>query len=162
MKRQLLVLHDLHEHVLHMVERALAVPVGIVNAVIDHPVLARLGIDVHAVDQTDAFAQSVRIAAVWQPHQFDLVREVLVQHRVVEDDVTMRRGLDLPARVLPYQPRCQPVLAQVAIDRVVAHLFFGMVRVVRDGVVDLAHQQVLAAIQSRRAFRRHARQFTDF
>ena len=64
-------------HVLHMVELALAVPVGIVHAVIDHPAPARLGIDVHAVDQTDAFDQSVRIAAVLQPHQFDLVREVL-------------------------------------------------------------------------------------
>ena len=130
-------------------------------AVIDHPVLARLGIDIHAVDQADALDQTVRVAGKLQPHQFDLVREVLVQHRVVENHKAIRRGLDLRTRMLPHQPRCQPVFAQVAIDRIVAHLLWGMVRVVRDGVVDLAHQQVLAVIQSRRAFRLHARQFTD-
>jgi hypothetical protein len=98
MKRQLLVLHDLREHVLHVVELALAVPVGIANAVIDHPVLARLGIDVHAVDQADALDQTVGVAGKLQPHQFDLVREVLVQHGVVENDEAMDRGLNLPAR----------------------------------------------------------------
>jgi len=37
-----------------------------------------------------------------------------------------------------------------------------MVRVVRDGVVDLAHQKVLAVIQSGRVVRCHARHFTDY
>lgn len=119
MKRQLLVLHDLREHVLYMVELALAVPVRIVDAVIDHPVLARLGIDVHAVDQADALDQAVRVAGKLQPHQFDLVREVLVQHRVVENHKAIRRGLDLRTCMLPHQPRRQPVFAQVAIDRIV-------------------------------------------
>lgn len=162
MKRQLLVLHDLRDHVLHMIELAFAIPVGIVDAVIDDPVLACLGIDVHAVDQADTFDKPVCITGKLQPHQFDLVREVLVQHRVIENHETMRRGLNLRARMFPHQPRCQPVLAQVAIDRIVAHLVWRMVRVVRDGVVDLAHQQVLAVIQSCRACRRHARQCTDF
>ena len=50
MKRQLLMLPDLREQVLHVVELALVVPVRIVDMVIDRPVLTRLGIDVHAVD----------------------------------------------------------------------------------------------------------------
>ena len=53
---------------------------------------------------------------------------------------------------LPPQPRCQLVPTQITIDRVVAQPVLRMVRVVRGGVI----------VQSRRAFRRHARQFTDF
>ena len=78
MKWQLLVLYQLRKHVPRMIEFALAIPVGIVDAVIDHPVLARLGMDVHTVDQPDALDQTMRIAAVLQPHQCDLVREILI------------------------------------------------------------------------------------
>lgn len=68
--------------------------------VIDHPVLARLGIDAHAIDQADASDESMRIATELQSHQLDLVREVLVQHRIVEDDITMDRGQNLCACTL--------------------------------------------------------------
>lgn len=45
MKRQLLVIDNLVQHVAHMVKLGLAIMVRIINAVIDHPVLARLGVD---------------------------------------------------------------------------------------------------------------------
>jgi hypothetical protein len=58
----------------------------------------------------------VRVARILQPHQLDLVREVLVQHRVVENDITMDRELDLRASILPYYSGCQPVVPQVVIE----------------------------------------------
>ena len=64
--------------------------------------------------------------------------------------------------MFPNQARCEPLVPQVAIDRVVAHFLSRMVRVVRDRVVDLAYQQVLAVVQSGRAFRCHARQCIEF
>jgi len=73
MKRQLLVPLNLREHVLHVVELTLAVPVRVIDAIIDYPILAALGIDIHAVDQADALNQTVRIAGILQPHQLDLV-----------------------------------------------------------------------------------------
>ena len=62
--------------------------------------------------------------------------------------------------IFPNQARCKPLVPQVAIDRVVAHFVSRMVRVVRDRVVDLAYQQILAIVQSGRAFRWYAQQFT--
>ena len=95
MKGQLLVINDLAKHVLHMIELGLAVAFGIVDEVTDHPVLAALGIHVHATDQANALNETVRVAAILQPYHLDAVREVLVQYGVIEHDIAMGRGLDL-------------------------------------------------------------------
>ena len=39
--------------------------------------------------------ESARVATVLPSHQFDPAREILVQHGVVEDDIAIRRGLNL-------------------------------------------------------------------
>jgi hypothetical protein len=75
-----------------------------------------------------------------------------VQHGVVENDIAMGRRLNLQTDMFPNQARCEPLVPQVAIDRVVAHFLSRMVRVVRDLLVNLANQQVLVVIQSGRRF----------
>lgn len=110
--------------------------------------LPGFAIDVDAVDQTTALDWAVCAAAVLQPYPFDLAREVLVQHYVVRDDLAVLRWRKLCAPLHPDRPRGQPVFAKVVVDGVVAHPIVGLVRGVRDGGVDLAHQQGLAGVQS--------------
>lgn len=51
MKRKLNVMHDSTEQFFYVIHLGFSVALRIINAVIDHPGLASLGINVHAVDQ---------------------------------------------------------------------------------------------------------------
>ena len=107
------------EHLAHMVELAFTVPLGVVQTVVDDPVLATLGVDVQAIDHADAFDQSVGVAAVLQPHQIDMMGMVLVDDGVIEDQTTLGRGDDIALDVFPDQTRRQLIATQHSIDCIV-------------------------------------------
>ena len=63
--------------------------------------MVRLGIDAHAGDQADAGNHAVGVAAVLPAHQLDASAVVLVEHRVVEQDIAPRAEYDLRPHLLP-------------------------------------------------------------
>jgi hypothetical protein len=150
------VAYRVFQHVPHMVELGFAIAVRIVDPVVDDPVAPCLGIDVHAGDDADALDDAMRIAAVLAPHQFDPMREILVRHRVVEHEITVVRQLDILTRVLPYQTPAQAFAFQVTVQRIMAHVLCVSCKI-RQRVIRLTHQQILAVIQ---AGRFHASHFT--
>ena len=91
---------QLGQHIGYVVELGLAIPVGGEEAVIKQPELVGFGVDVHASDQADASNHAVGVAAVLVADQFDASAVVLVEHRVVEQDVAPGGEYDLRAHLL--------------------------------------------------------------
>ncbi len=118
--RQLLLVHDVAQHLTHMIEFAFAVSLWIIEAVVNQLELIQRRIDVHAGHDPNTLDELFGIAAVLASHQFDRKGSVLIQHRVVEDDVALSRRHDLAAHVVPYQPRRDPFTSQVAVDGIMA------------------------------------------
>ncbi len=110
------------QHVQHVIEFGPAVAVRIVNTVIDNPVFAALRIHVHTVHHTDALDEAVGVAAVLPPHEFDLVREVLVGHGIVEYDAAVFMRDELPTHVVPHQAQRHVLPSQKTVDGIVAHV----------------------------------------
>ena len=98
---------QLAQHVGHVPELGLAVPVGSEEAVINQPEL--VGVDAHAIDQPDAGNHAVGVAAVLAAHQIDAPAMVLVEHRIVEQDVAPRAEHDLRAHLLPELAHGEPL-----------------------------------------------------
>ncbi len=121
----------------------LAVPVGIVEPVIEQPELLGLGIDVDAGYHANALDNRLGVAAPLAAHEFNPMGILFVQHSVVKEQVTPHRGLNLPAHVVPNQPRGHFLTTQITIDGIVAE-GLAMVRKVRQRIVDLADQEILA------------------
>ena len=71
LKGELLVMHQVVEHLLDVMELGLAVALGVVDAVVDDPELLGFGVDVDAVNHPDAPDHRVGIAAVLAAHQSD-------------------------------------------------------------------------------------------
>ena len=92
---------QLFEHVGYVVELGFAVGFGGEEAVVKQPELVRVGIDVHAGHQADAGNHAVGVAAVLTADQVDAPAVVLVEHRVVEQDVAPRTQYHLWAHLLP-------------------------------------------------------------
>ena len=95
--------------------------------------------DIHARDHADAFDHGFGDAAVLRSHPFDRARVVLVEHRVLKEDVAMPSRHDLPTDACPNQSWSDPLAMSVAIDRVMPALLAGISKV-RQRVVDLADQ----------------------
>lgn len=112
--------HQGDQHVVHMVQLALTVSIGVVQAVVHDPVLPAVRIDVQTVHHAGALDQAMCIATVLASHQLDIVRVVLVQNRIVKDDAAAWRRDDIALNVFPDHGSCQLVFTQVAIDRIAA------------------------------------------
>jgi hypothetical protein len=108
-------------------------------------VSVNIRVDVNAVDHPNAFDRAMRVAAVLAVHQLNAMGEVFVQHRVIKNDVSVGRVNNIATHVVPHVDARDAVLPEVSIDRVVAHVL-SVLRKIRQRVVDLADQQVLAII----------------
>jgi len=146
-KRQFLVIQCVVKHLTHMIQFGLAVVVWVINSIVDDPELVKLRIDVHTGHDPNAFDQTVRIAAVLPPHDLDLERTIMIQHRIIKRHVAHRATHHLPFDVLPDQPWGDFVSFQIAFHRVMAKAL-AVVSEVGQGVVDLAHQQKLTIIEA--------------
>lgn len=134
-KRQALVMDDVRQHVLDMIELGFAVPVGIIQPVVDQPEIIGFGIDTETAHDTDTADQALRITAILATDQLDPVRKILVQYRIIEDQITSRGRYHLIADIVPHQARCHPFAAQKAVDRIVAEVFTVLCEM-RQGIVD--------------------------
>lgn len=74
-----------------MIELSFPVSVRIENSVVNNPIFTGFWIYLQTVDNANTFDDSMCLAAVLTPHQFDLVGEVLVEHRVIEYKIPRSR-----------------------------------------------------------------------
>jgi hypothetical protein len=81
----------------------------------------------------------------WRTNSF--LRLGFIQHHVIKDQKALGTGDHLPTHVLPDQARLNLISNRVAVDRLMPELF-GVVRKIRQGVIDLTAQQKLAVIQT--------------
>lgn len=105
------------KHLAHMVKLAFSVPLGVVQAVVDDPVLAAIGIDIQAIDHSNSLDQSMGVSTVLQAHQIDMMRMILVDNGVIEDQAAIGRSNQISLDVFPDQARRQFIAAQHAVDR---------------------------------------------
>ena len=110
--------------------------------------LAAIRIDVQAIDHSDALDQSMGIATVLQAHQIDMVRMVLVDDGVIEDQAAIGRSNQISLDVFPDQTRRQFIATQHAIDCIVAESVTVFCEI-RHGEIGVTGAEELTIIQSR-------------
>src|SRR5205085_11110263 len=88
------------------------------------------------------------------------VRVILIEHRIIEDEVAACGLHHLRAHIVPDETRRNTLATQVTVDGVVAQAL-RVVGEVRQRVVDLADEQVLAVVKAR-DFVAHGRDSTAF
>ncbi len=94
-EQKLFALHDVQQHVAHMVQFAFAIALRIIDAVVNDPELVKDRINVHAAHRPNAFDHAMRVTALVLSHQFKLRRGVLVQHRIIKHQIRVGRHLKL-------------------------------------------------------------------
>lgn len=146
-KHQPLLMHHVVEHLMHVIELAFAIARRVIEAVVNQPERVQCRVDVDTGHHPNAFDHGFGVAAVLTSYQLDGKGSIFVQHRVIEDHVTLRGCNHLLTHVLPDQPWRDALSSQVAIDGIVTE-FLAVVSKVRQRVVDLANQQILAIIKS--------------
>ena len=139
------MIDDVRQHLTDMFELTLAIPLRVVDAVVNHPELIPGGIDVDAGDDADPFHHGMGVTAILPTHQLDGEGGVLIEYGVIKDDITVRRLDHLACNVLPHQPWGDTLTTQIPVDRIVRKLL-AVVSKVCQCVVDLTDQQVLAII----------------
>lgn len=160
---QLLLVNTVQKHVLNVIEFALAVSVWVVNPIVDDPKLIQVRIDIHTSDDPDALDDALCVSAVLPSHQFDCMRVVLVGHRIIEDKKPLWGLNDLAFHIFPDQFGRQAFSSHIAIERIVTE-FLAVVGKVRQRIIDLADQKVLAIVQAcdGLCFGSHAPKLTGF
>ena len=135
------------QHLLHMIELGLAIALRVEDAVIDDPILSRIGIDVQAVDHANALDQAMLVAAVLQANQLDGVGMLLVQDGVIEHQAAAWRLDNIALHMFPEDAPCELVAAQQTIDCIVAQTL-GMIGEVGHRKVGVRRQKKLTVIDS--------------
>ena len=146
-KRQLFLVDTVEQHVVHMIQLGFAIAVRIINAVINDPELVDLRIDIHTGYDTYTLDNSMGIATVLMPNQFNIFRKILVNHGIIKNNETIGCGHHLTLDVLPHDMWPDFISSQISVRRIMAELL-GMVCKVRQRIIDLADKQILAIIQS--------------
>ena len=131
-----------------MVKFALAVPRRAIDAVVDQPKIVELRINVNTSHHANSFDDAVSIATVLPPNQLNGKGMVLIEYRVIKNHIPVHCLANLLGNVFTYQSRGDSFPLQVPIDLVMRKLLT-VVSKVREGVVDLANQQILTVIESR-------------
>ena len=144
-ERQAFVGNGAHQHVPDMIELGLTISLGGEHTIVDGPVLAGPGIDVKAIDNTDTADQAMDIAAVLSAHQFDLVRMVLVEDRVIENNAGVSAKLELRLNIFPNHARSQFVASDISIQRIMAEMIV-VIGMISQREVYLTGQQKLAIV----------------
>jgi len=121
---------------MHVTELGFAVALGIEETIVQRPVLPAARVDVQTIDHPDALDQAVSVPAALQTHQFDAVRVISIQNRIVKGDAAPRGKHDIAFDVLPDHARRHFLYAQVALDRIMTEVgsVFGTVRIGEVGV----------------------------
>jgi hypothetical protein len=139
---------DVGQPLTDVIALALAVALGGREAVSNPPAQGESRVDVDPGHTPAPLADLRGVPAVWVPYALDGTRGVLVQHRVIKQDVAIRSQHALGAHVLPDQSGGDLLPAHRAVDGVMAARRT-MIRTVRQRGGDLPDQKVLAVIETR-------------
>lgn len=134
------------KHLPNMVQLTLAIGARVEDAVVNHPKLLRLGVDVHTRNQADASDYALFVAAPLTAYHLDVGSEAVVQHCVIEHHIPLWVYCNGRLHLFPKQSGREFLASQVAVDGIMAKAR-QMVCHVREGVVDLAAQQKLAVVE---------------
>lgn len=162
-KGQLLVFNGVGQHLLQLIKLRFAIAIGVINAIINDPKLVGLGVDINAGDDADAFDDVVGIATVLAAHQVNLEGVVLIQDRVIEDDIALGTQHEVWANWFPQQARLNAVIGKIAIDGM-ARKLLAVLSKVGQGVIDLTTEQILTIVEARHSswLLSHNYDFTQF
>ncbi len=83
------VAYHVAQHLLDAIELVFSVTPRVVKMKINDPVRINIGVDVNAVHNPDAFDQAMRVAAVLAWHQLNVMGKILVQHRVIKNNIAI-------------------------------------------------------------------------
>ena len=129
-----------------MVELGLAVALGIIKAIVQHPTSPALRMDIQARNQPDAVDDTMLVAAPLPLAHFNTRPKSLVQNGVIKHHVSGCIKVHDLAGVLPQQAWRQYLTTQIAVDGIVAPTL-KMLGQISQCVIDLAANQKLAIIQ---------------
>ena len=101
----------------------LAIPIGVIDPIVNDPKLIRSRIDVHTSHHTNAFDDTMRTSTVWPPYQLNLVRGVLVCYRVIKNNVTVDALHHLLLYIFPNQMGGNLVPGYVTVELIVAECY---------------------------------------
>jgi hypothetical protein len=118
------------EHFLNMVDFRLSIPVRVVETVINHPKLIRFGIDIDARDNANAANNTLGIATPLAADKTNFLRVILVQHRVIKENISKRAWNDFALDPLPQVAWLDVIFFEKIPNSVVASYLavFGKVR----------------------------------
>ncbi len=144
-KQKLLLIHTVCQHIMHVIQLRLAIPLRIIKTIIDDPELVQNGVDIYAGHHPNTFDDPVRISTPLPPYQFHLEREILIHDRVIEHQVSFRYLCHLSFHIFPYQVGGDFFACQIPVDRIMTE-FLGVISKIGQRIVDLADQQILTII----------------
>ena len=101
-----------------MIKFGLAVSVWIEEAIINDLVAVKFGVVVKQIDNADAFYHTLYVTAVLAADAFDLEGIRVVNHGVVEDQVSLRGLNERFCGLLAQESRSECFGFQIAIDAV--------------------------------------------
>ncbi len=102
-----------------MRELGFAITLRVKEAVVNDPVAVSFGVVINQVDDADAFDDTVRVAAVLTTHPINLKGVGFIQHRVVKEQIALRRLHDQVFDTLPDEGGAQALAFQITVDTVV-------------------------------------------
>ncbi len=100
-----------------MRELGFAITLRVKDAVVNDPVAVSFGVVINQV--ADAFDAAVRVAAVLTTHPINLKGVGLVEHRVIKEQIALRRLHDQVFDLLPDEGGAQALAFQITVDTVV-------------------------------------------
>jgi len=143
------------QHLLDMLQLIEAIMLGVIDAVVDHPKLIDIGVDIHAGDNAYAAESGpfrghhvLHIPAPLLINRFDIARKIMVSYRVIEQQVTFGGCDHLRFDLIPDHPARDSVTLQIASHGIMTQKFF-MIGEIRAGIVDLRADQKLAVVHPR-------------
>ena len=136
---QAFVGQSMSEHLFNMVDFRLSISVRVIEAIIYHPKLIRFGIDIYARDDTytanDAFGVTAPLAA----DKTNVLGIILVQHRIIKEDIPQRAGDDFALHPLPQVAWLEIILFEKIPNRVVTP-YLAVFGKVRQGIIYVRQQ----------------------
>lgn len=102
-KQKFLLIHRVCQHVMHMLRFGLAIPVWIINAIVNDLELVQGRVDIHSGHHPDPFDDPMCISIPLSLHQICLERVLLIHNRVIKHQIYFRYLFHLTFHIVSYQ-----------------------------------------------------------
>lgn len=134
---------QLVEHLQNVVNLALAILIGVKDAVVNEPELVGGRIEIHAVDYANALDDTVGVARVLAANQLNFMAVFFIEDGIIKQHVPIGTELDLVTDLLPYLAGRKAAGLEEVLHIVVSKAL-EMLGQISARVIDLAAEQKLA------------------